>query len=66
MVLFYKNLVYLATLDAHVVALDNQTGVVWIQSVIMAETTIMPLAVNGKIHLVQQVLNMVFVDGSLT
>jgi alcohol dehydrogenase (cytochrome c) len=50
----YKNLVYLATLDAHVVALDNQTGkVVWDKKVgdyTYAETfTIMPLAVNGKI-----------------
>jgi alcohol dehydrogenase (cytochrome c) len=50
----YKNKVYLATLDAHVVALDNQTGdVVWDKKIgdyTYAETfTIMPLAVNGKI-----------------
>jgi alcohol dehydrogenase (cytochrome c) len=50
----YKNKVYLATLDAHVVALDNQTGdVVWDKKVgdyTYAETfTIMPLAVNNKI-----------------
>ncbi len=50
----YKNKVYLATLDAHVVALDNQTGaVVWDKKAgdyTYAETfTIMPLAVNNKI-----------------
>ena len=50
----YKNKVYLATLDAHVVALDNQTGdVVWDKKIgdyTYAETfTIMPLAVNNKI-----------------
>jgi alcohol dehydrogenase (cytochrome c) len=50
----YKNKVYLATLDAHIVALDNQTGsVVWDKKIgdyTYAETfTIMPLAVNGKI-----------------
>jgi alcohol dehydrogenase (cytochrome c) len=50
----YKNKVYLATLDAHVVALDNQTGaVVWdvkAGDYTYAETfTIMPLAVNNKI-----------------
>jgi len=50
----YKNKVYLATLDAHVVALDNQTGaVVWDKKIgdyTYAETfTIMPLAVNGNI-----------------
>ena len=50
----YKNKVYLATLDAHIVALDNQTGdVVWDKKVgdyTYAETfTIMPLAVNNKI-----------------
>ncbi|MDA0237225.1 MAG: PQQ-dependent dehydrogenase, methanol/ethanol family [Proteobacteria bacterium] len=50
----YKNRVYLATLDAHIVALDNQTGdVVWDKKLgdyTYAETfTIMPLAVNNKI-----------------
>ncbi len=50
----YKNKVYLATLDAHVVALDNQTGdVVWDKKVgdyTYAETfTIMPLVVNNKV-----------------
>jgi len=50
----YKNKVYLATLDAHIVALDNQTGaVVWDKKIgdyTYAETfTIMPLAVNNKI-----------------
>ncbi len=50
----YKNKVYLATLDAHVVALDNQSGaVVWDKKIgdyTYAETfTIMPLAVNNKI-----------------
>ena len=50
----YKNKVYLATLDAHIVALDNMTGkVVWDKKVgdyTYAETfTIMPLAVNNTI-----------------
>ncbi len=50
----YHNKVYLATLDAHVVALDNQTGkVVWDKKVgdyTYAETfTIMPMALRGKI-----------------
>jgi alcohol dehydrogenase (cytochrome c) len=50
----YKNKVYLATLDAHIVALDNTTGkVVWDKKMgdyTYAETfTIMPLAVNNKI-----------------
>ena len=50
----YKNRAYLATLDAHVVALDTQTGkVVWDKKIgdyTYAETfTIMPLAVNGLI-----------------
>jgi alcohol dehydrogenase (cytochrome c) len=50
----YKNKVYLATLDAHIVALDNQTGkVVWDKKMgdyTYAETfTIMPMALSGKI-----------------
>jgi alcohol dehydrogenase (cytochrome c) len=50
----YRNKVYLATLDSHVVALDNQTGkVVWDKKVgdyPYAETfTIMPMALRGKI-----------------
>ena len=50
----YKNKVYLATLDAHIVALDNQTGkVVWDKKMgdyTYAETfTIMPMALRGKI-----------------
>ncbi|HWQ39670.1 MAG TPA: PQQ-dependent dehydrogenase, methanol/ethanol family [Burkholderiales bacterium] len=50
----YKNKVYLATLDAHIVALDNATGkVVWDKKMgdyTYAETfTIMPLAVRNKI-----------------
>lgn len=50
----YKNKLYLATLDAHVVALDNTTGkVVWDKKMgdyTYAETlTLMPLAVNNKI-----------------
>jgi len=50
----YKNKVYLATLDAHIVALDNQTGeVVWDKKAgdyTYAETfTIMPLVVNNKV-----------------
>tara|TARA_B110000483_G_scaffold89585_1_gene110600 strand:- start:5311 stop:7053 length:1743 start_codon:yes stop_codon:yes gene_type:complete len=50
----YKNKVYLATLDAHLVALDNQTGdVVWDKKIgdyTYAETfTIMPLVVNNKV-----------------
>ncbi len=50
----YKNKVYLATLDAHVVALDNATGkVVWDKKMgdyTYAETfTIMPMAVRNKI-----------------
>jgi alcohol dehydrogenase (cytochrome c) len=50
----YKNKVYLATLDAHVVALDNQTGkVVWDKKhgdYTYAETfTIMPMALQNKI-----------------
>jgi alcohol dehydrogenase (cytochrome c) len=50
----YKNKVYLATLDAHVVALDNATGkVVWDKKIgdyTYAETfTIMPMALRGKI-----------------
>ncbi len=50
----YRNKVYLATLDAHVVALDNQTGkVIWDKKVgdyTYAETfTIMPMALRGKI-----------------
>ena len=49
----YKNKVYLATLDAHVVALDNQTGdVVWDKKIgdyTYAETfTIMPLAADRR------------------
>jgi alcohol dehydrogenase (cytochrome c) len=50
----YKNKVYLATLDAHIVALDNQTGeVVWDKKAgdyTYAETfTVMPLVVNNKV-----------------
>lgn len=50
----YKNKVYLATLDAHIVALDNATGkVVWDKKIgdyTYAETfTIMPMALRGKI-----------------
>ncbi|HXX11701.1 MAG TPA: PQQ-binding-like beta-propeller repeat protein, partial [Burkholderiales bacterium] len=50
----YRNKVYLATLDAHIVALDNQTGkVVWDKKMgdyTYAETfTIMPMALRGKI-----------------
>jgi alcohol dehydrogenase (cytochrome c) len=50
----YKNKVYLATLDAHVVALDNATGkVVWDKKhgdYTYAETfTIMPMALRNKI-----------------
>lgn len=50
----YKNKVYLATLDAHVVALDNATGkVVWDKKIgdyTYAETfTIMPMALRNKI-----------------
>jgi len=50
----YKNKVYLATLDAHVVALDNATGkVVWDKKMgdyTYAETfTLMPMALRGKI-----------------
>ncbi|MGE0434842.1 MAG: PQQ-dependent dehydrogenase, methanol/ethanol family [Planctomycetota bacterium] len=50
----YKNKVYLATLDAHIVALDNATGkVVWDKKIgdyTYAETfTIMPMALRNKI-----------------
>jgi alcohol dehydrogenase (cytochrome c) len=50
----YKNKVYLATLDAHIVALDNTTGkVVWDKKIgdyTYAETfTIMPMALRNKI-----------------
>jgi alcohol dehydrogenase (cytochrome c) len=50
----YKNKVYLATLDAHIVALDNATGkVVWDKKhgdYTYAETfTIMPMALRNKI-----------------
>ena len=50
----YKNKVYLATLDAHIVALDNATGkVVWDKKMgdyTYAETfTIMPMALRNKI-----------------
>jgi len=50
----YKNKVYLATLDAHIVALDNASGkVVWDKKMgdyTYAETfTIMPMALRGKI-----------------
>jgi alcohol dehydrogenase (cytochrome c) len=50
----YKNRLYLATLDAHVVALDNQTGkVIWDKKIgdyTYAETfTVMPLVVNNKV-----------------
>ncbi len=50
----YKNKVYLATLDAHVVALDSATGkVVWDKKIgdyTYAETfTLMPMALRGKI-----------------
>ncbi len=50
----YKNKVYLATLDAHIVALDNTSGkVVWDKKMgdyTYAETfTIMPMALRGKI-----------------
>jgi len=50
----YKNKVYLATLDAHVVALDNATGkVVWDKKhgdYTYAETfTLMPMALRNKI-----------------
>jgi alcohol dehydrogenase (cytochrome c) len=50
----YKNKVYLATLDAHLVALDNDTGkVVWDQKIgdyTNAESlTLMPMALRGKI-----------------
>jgi alcohol dehydrogenase (cytochrome c) len=52
----YGNKVYLATLDAHLVALDNATGkVVWDKQLgdyTSAETfTIMPMALRGKIIL---------------
>jgi len=52
----YGNKVYLATLDAHLVALDNATGkVVWDKQLgdyTYAETfTIMPMALRGKIIL---------------
>lgn len=50
----YKNKVYLATLDAHIVALDNTTGkVVWDKKIgdyTYAETfTLMPMALRNKI-----------------
>lgn len=50
----YKNKVYLATLDAHIVALDNATGkVVWDKKhgdYTYAETfTVMPMALRNKI-----------------
>jgi len=50
----YKNKVYLATLDAHIVALDNATGkVVWDKKMgdyTYAETfTLMPMALRNKI-----------------
>jgi len=50
----YKNKVYLATLDAHIVALDSASGkVVWDKKIgdyTYAETfTIMPMALRGKI-----------------
>ncbi len=50
----YKNKVYLATLDAHIVALDSSSGkVVWDKKIgdyTYAETfTIMPMALRGKI-----------------
>jgi alcohol dehydrogenase (cytochrome c) len=50
----YKNKVYLATLDAHIVALDNASGkVVWDKKIgdyTYAETfTIMPMALQNKI-----------------
>jgi alcohol dehydrogenase (cytochrome c) len=50
----YKDKVYLATLDAHVVALENNTGkVVWDRKMgdyTYAETfTVMPMALRGKI-----------------
>lgn len=50
----YKNKVYLATLDAHIVALDNATGkVVWDKKIgdyTYAETfTLMPMALRNKI-----------------
>jgi alcohol dehydrogenase (cytochrome c) len=50
----YKNKVYLATLDAHIVALDNMTGkVVWDKKMgdyTYAETfTLMPMALRNKI-----------------
>jgi len=53
-VAMYKNKVYLATLDAHVVALDNATGkVVWDKKhgdYTYAETfTLMPMALRNKI-----------------
>lgn len=53
-VALYKNKVYLATLDAHVVALDNATGkVVWDKKhgdYTYAETfTLMPMALRNKI-----------------
>ena len=53
-VTLYKNKVYLATLDAHIVALDNATGkVVWDKKhgdYTYAETfTIMPMALRNKI-----------------
>ena len=52
----YKNKVYLATLDAHIVALDNATGkVVWDKKhgdYTYAETfTIMPMALQQQDHL---------------
>lgn len=50
----YKNKVYLATLDAHIVALDSASGkVVWDKKIgdyTYAETfTLMPMALRGKI-----------------
>ncbi len=53
-VALYKDKVYLATLDAHLVALDNATGkVVWDKQVgdytYSESFTLMPLALRGKI-----------------
>lgn len=53
-VALYKDKVYLATLDSHMVALDNATGkVVWDKQVgdytYSESFTIMPLALRGKI-----------------
>lgn len=50
----YKDKVYLATLDAHIVALDNNSGrVIWDRKMgdyTYAETfTVMPMALRGKI-----------------